>query len=280
MRIALLSDIHGNCIALEAVLSDIEQRGGADAVWILGDLVAIGHDPVGVLECLSALPNVRCARGNTDRYVCTGERPPPTLDQVWEDPESLLVLLEVEGTFSWTQGAITQGGWLEWLERLPLELREILPDGTHCLGVHAAPGTDDGPGVHPGMSETDLRTLLDHCQADLILVGHTHWPMVCRAAGRHVVNVGSVSNPLPPDLRAGYAVLHADESGYDLHYRRVDYDRDAVIAALKRLRLPGAGFVVKHMCGQVRPHYLRLANDHLRCVSWRETDQTIVSRRG
>jgi len=56
MRVALLSDIHGNSIALEAVLNDIALQGGADAYWILGDLVALGPDPVHVLEQLSALP--------------------------------------------------------------------------------------------------------------------------------------------------------------------------------------------------------------------------------
>jgi predicted phosphodiesterase len=55
MRVALLSDIHGNSIALESVLTDIAGQGGANAYWILGDLVALGPDPIGVLEQLSAL---------------------------------------------------------------------------------------------------------------------------------------------------------------------------------------------------------------------------------
>ena len=78
MRLAILSDIHGNAIALKAVLADIERLGGVDALWILGDLVAIGPDPIGVLECIAALPQVYCTRGNTDRYVVTGERPSPS----------------------------------------------------------------------------------------------------------------------------------------------------------------------------------------------------------
>ena len=75
MRIALLSDIHGNSIALDAVLTDIEQRGGVDEHWVLGDIVALGPDPVGVLERLTVLPADVFVRGNTDRYVVTGERP-------------------------------------------------------------------------------------------------------------------------------------------------------------------------------------------------------------
>ena len=64
MRIALLADIHGNAIALEAVLADIGREGGADAFWVLGDLVAIGPDPVGVLERLSTLTKTRSARSS------------------------------------------------------------------------------------------------------------------------------------------------------------------------------------------------------------------------
>lgn len=259
MRVALLSDIHGNSVALEAVLTDIEMRGGVDAFWVLGDLVALGQDPVGVLEDLSSLPNVRCTRGNTDRYVCTGDRPPPTLEDAKANPDLLSVLVEVAGTFAWTQGAVTQAGWLEWLADLPLELRETLPDGTRFLGVHAAPGTDGDPGIgiHPGLGEIDLRRLLSGCEADLVCVGHTHWPMDIQVDGRRIVNVGSVSNPLLPDLRASYVVLQADESGYQVQHERVDYDRDAVITALRRVQHPGAGFIMKHLRGQMRAHHWR-----------------------
>ena len=56
MRLALLSDLHGNPIALDAVLADIDAMGGVDGYLVLGDLVAIGHDPAGVLERLVRLP--------------------------------------------------------------------------------------------------------------------------------------------------------------------------------------------------------------------------------
>jgi predicted phosphodiesterase len=55
MRVAVFSDIHGNTIALDAVLADITARGGADAYWVLGDLVAIGAQPVQTLERLAAV---------------------------------------------------------------------------------------------------------------------------------------------------------------------------------------------------------------------------------
>ena len=146
MKIALLSDIHGNRFALEALLADITSQGGVDRYWILGDLVALGPDPVGVLERLMALPNIAYVRGNTDRYVVSRDRPPPPPDDVRQDLGLLPILADVAATFAWTQGMVTAAGWFAWLAALPLEVRLTLPDGTGLPGVHAASGCDDGPG--------------------------------------------------------------------------------------------------------------------------------------
>jgi predicted phosphodiesterase len=246
MRLALLSDIHGNSIALDAVLADIAAAGGVDGYWVLGDLVALGPDPVGVLERLTALPNASFSRGNTDRYVVTGDRPPPLLAEVQARPE----LVEVAGTFAWTQGALTSAGWLEWLAQLPLELRERLPDGTRLLGVHAAPGTDDGRGILAEATDAELEALLTGGEAELICVGHTHRPFDRLLNDQRIVNLGSLSNPIAPDLRASYVILQANASGYQIQHRRVDYDREAVVAALQRLNHPGAAFIIKHLRGQ------------------------------
>ena len=134
------------------MLADIQKCGGVDQIWVLGDIVALGPAPVETLERLTARPNVVYLRGNTERYVCTGDRPPPTLDQAAADPAQLPVLVEVAGSFAWTQGAVSQGGWLDWLSALPPEQRAVLPDGTRMLGVHARPGFDDGPGFYPALT--------------------------------------------------------------------------------------------------------------------------------
>jgi hypothetical protein len=74
-----------------------------------------------------------------------------------------------------------------------------------------------------------------------------------QVGGVRVVNLGSVSNPWAPDLRASYASVEADASGYRLQHRRVAYDRQAVIEAVQRSRHPGAEFLVGHMLGKFRP---------------------------
>lgn len=256
MRIALLSDIHGNPVALDAVLKDIEERGGVDGYWVLGDLCVIGHDPSGVIERLNALPNAVFIRGNGDRYISTGTRPPPSVEAVLENPALLPILTEVAGSFAWTEGHLAARGWLGWLERLPLEQRLTLPDGTRVLLVHAAPGTDDGVGLNPALGDDEINAVLAGCEADLICVGHFHMPMDRRMKTAHIINPGSISNAFPPDLRASYALLAADENGYNVTFHRAEYDLQAVIAATRRVRHPGGDFIIRFLEGQIRAGWL------------------------
>jgi predicted phosphodiesterase len=250
MRLAMLSDIHGNPIALDAVLADIQKQGSVDGYWILGDFSALGYDPVGVLERVTALPNASFTRGNTDRYIITGERPGPTLEEAQAHPQLVPRLAELAANFAWTQGFIQARGWWNWLAGLPLEVRLILPDGTRVLGVHAAPGFDDGPGINPMSDEGELRELLAPAEADLVIVGHTHFPLERCVDGVRVLNLGSVSNPITPRLQASYALLEADTNGYQLQLRFVDYNRQAVIEAIQQISHPAASFLTQFMRGE------------------------------
>ena len=139
MRIAIISDIHGNPIALDAVLADI--NGAVDQYLFLGDYAAIGFDPAGVLERITALPNATFIRGNTDRYIVTGERPSPQAKAVFAKPELLPVIMSIDAEFIWAHGYLAATGWLDWLADLPLDHRLTLPNGAHLLAVHAAPRT-------------------------------------------------------------------------------------------------------------------------------------------
>lgn len=257
MRIALLSDIHGNSIALDAVLADIAAQGGADAYWLLGDFSGMGFDPVGVLERVTKLPNAVFTCGNHDRYIVTGERPGPSDEVAQAHPKLLPFVLNMATNLAWTQGQILASGWWDWFTRLPLETRLTLPDGTRVLGVHSAPGLDDGPGIIPLLSDDELRVLLAPAAADLVIVGHTHVPLDRTLDGVRVFNLGSISNPFRARLEASYALLDADENGYDLQLRYVDYDREAVIEALQRLKHPAADFLARFIRGEVAPPWAR-----------------------
>jgi len=252
VRLALCSDIHGNPIAFDAVLADVEARGGADHFWFLGDLVALGYDPLGIIERIEAQPSYEVIRGNTDRYVVTGERPSPWLDRAVEEPARLVpVVAEVAGSFAWTAGAISTGRRMDWLAALPSEVRATLPDGTRMLGVHASPDRDDGPGIRGDDPDADLAARLEGCAADVVLAGHTHRPVDRTVAGVRAVNLGSVSNPVPPDLRASYVMVEAGAHGHTIEHRRVAYDHAAVIAAYDGLAHPGRPWLVAHQRGEV-----------------------------
>jgi predicted phosphodiesterase len=249
MRLALFSDIHGNPLALEAVLADIQRQGEVDAYWVLGDVAALGYDPVTPLETMTTLPHTSCTRGNTDRYVVTEDLPVPP-EQALEEPALLPRVIELARNFAWTRGYLSAAGWLDWLTSLPLDVRVTLPDGTRVLGVHAAPGRDDGLGLHPTHSDGDLEQRLASCEADLVIVGHTHVPMDRQVGQVRVINLGSVSNPVIPGLQATYGLLEADARGYHIQLRRVDDDREAVITAIEQAHPPTPAFLISHLRGE------------------------------
>jgi predicted phosphodiesterase len=252
MRVAVLSDIHGNPVALDAVLADIERQGGVDAYWVLGDLVALGYDPVGVLERLARLSNSSCTRGNTDRALLSDADLIPTAEEL-ADRARLPRIVQLAQNHAWTLGALNGTDWHARLSALPLEKRTVLEDGTRVLGVHASPGRDDGEGIHPLLSQGVLRELFRDCAADLVFVGHTHWAMDIRVDATRVINLGSLSLPFPPDLRAKYTLLESDAQGYRVEHRRVEYDRLAVMDAVEQTRNPAREFILRSLRGENRP---------------------------
>lgn len=249
MRLAILSDIHGNPIALDAVLADIRSQGEVDAYWVLGDFTALGYDPVTPLEKVTVLPHASFTRGNTDRYVVTGELP-LSQQQVRENLDLLPEAIEAAEGFAWTRGYVCAAGWFDWLVSLPLEVRLTLPDGTRLLGVHASPGRDDGPGIQPKHSDEQLEERLAGCKADLVIVGHTHVPLDRQVGSIRTLNLGSVSNPVTPGLQATYILLDADSNSYTVQLRRVDYDHEAVIKAIEQSHYPVPDFLIQFMSGE------------------------------
>lgn len=248
MKIAILSDIHGNSLALDAVLDTLKAEN-IDGYWILGDLVALGPDPVGVLERILTLENCSIIRGNTDRYIYAGDRPPPYLDGLELNPESVQMFAEMNANFAWTQGALTATSWIPWLSQLPIDFRITLENGTKCLCVHASPGLDDGHGIDIETSDAELRKLLHGCEADLIFIGHTHQQIDRKIDRWHVVNPGSISNPRPPVLKACFAILETSPEGNKIIHRQVDYDREMVIDQLIAINHPGVNFISNHLRG-------------------------------
>ncbi|MCL4294109.1 MAG: metallophosphoesterase family protein [Anaerolineae bacterium] len=243
ITLAILADIHGNRTALQAVFNDLERRGGADHIIVLGDLAVFGPDPAGVLRLLQAYEPIFHVAGNTDRYLVEKRYPPDPHDEGWRS--------QVLASFPWTADQLGQAG-LRFLARLPY--RQVLNfTGEHpILAVHGSPRSDE-ENISPDTPEVELGQMLrNHFHYNLLLCAHTHVPLDRRSvAGQRVVNVGSVGLPFDNEPRASYVLIQLAPGGeYRVEMRRVAYDVEAVIAQL---------FAVDHPAAEVQAYNLRTA---------------------
>ncbi|MGH2364381.1 MAG: metallophosphoesterase family protein [Chloroflexota bacterium] len=253
MRTAILSDLHGNAIALAAVLADVERQGGADEYWVLGDLASSGPDPAGVVRRVADLPNLRVIRGNNERYLL-GEEPPILAHAERVSGLTARKMMEIASSFAWARGVVTGAGLLPWIAALPATFRTVLPGGERLLAVHASLNSDDGDGFHPKLTDQQLTGMVAGAEADLIVCGHTHLPLKRRVNGVLVVNVGSVGLPVTADRRACYALLKADQHGCEIVHQHVAYDWDSAIAAIRASGYPDKEFLERAIRGDMRHH--------------------------
>lgn len=230
----ILSDIHGNYEALEAVLEDA--RGCYDRILCLGDLVGYGADPNRVAEW--AKSNVASiVRGNHDR-ACTGS--------------DLLEYFNPSARASalWTRGTLTAGNssYLEHLARGPLR---VTPNGDGGFDlVHGSPLDED----EYLMGVEDVQLLSEYLETKLTFFGHTHlqggFLLAARGIKRippdrilqlepdyyYLINPGSVGQPRDGDPRAGYALYSPQER--TVEFKRVPYDIGKAAAKILKADLP------------------------------------------
>lgn len=245
MRVAIFSDVHGNTLALDAVLADVERLGGVEEYWFLGDAASQGFDPAGSVKRLAALPGVTAVRGNTDHHSTADTH---TVDQVFvawvnDDLSEAIKTFMIVSNFYWTRGAVTAAGLYGWLAEPPVEKRVYLPDGTRVLLVHASPGTDEGEGILPEHTDDAVRELLAGASADLVVVGHTHIPLDRTVDDVRVWNPGSVSNPKTGDNRAMWTLLEAGREGYALTRQYATYDIAAMLERLAAVHQPADAYI-------------------------------------
>ncbi len=242
MRLAVLSDIHGNLLALQAVLDDMEAQGAPDVTWVLGDLSAFCPWPAETLGRLRAIPNVSFLQGNTDRYLVTGRRPatpPAESPEAWREMPSWLA--ERDANFRWAVERLSYTDYV-FLRDLPTELAMDLPGYGRVVAFHAN-ARDDETFLPPDAEDAEMADYFPSVDARLVLYGHTHRPVNRTAAGVRIVNDGSVGLPLDGDPRPAYALLDFEGDTCQVSIRRVDYDRQAVIDELARVSHPARAWV-------------------------------------
>lgn len=236
-RIALLSDVHANLHALDAVLAHIAARGDVAARYHLGDLVGYHAFPNEVVERLVAegIPGVA---GNYDSTVAHGYKHCGCRS---ENPRQEELAHE---SFTWTL-AHTSEASKRALAALPFRL-DVRPLGGHVAGptlslMHATPQSNL---VYVTEDRTDdfLRRMAVTAGAkpgDVIAFGHTHKPWQRAVDDVLFVNTGSVGRPKDGDPRAGYVLVTFGEAGPAAEFVRVAYDVMAACAALEEGGLPG-----------------------------------------
>jgi diadenosine tetraphosphatase ApaH/serine/threonine PP2A family protein phosphatase len=230
VRVAVLSDIHSNLVALEAVLGS---AGSVDAVWHLGDVVGYGPDPDGVVARLASVDAIGVA-GNHDRAAVGGRE----IDWFNEDAKAAM---------EWTRRRISPTT-VAWLRALPEKRTE-----SGMLLVHGSPRDPIWEYV---ISASIARANFDVLPTRVGLYGHTHLPMAWVRRGDRVtghvpgdgpavqlggddpllVNPGSVGQPRDGDPRASWLELDTEDATATWH--RVAYDVGGVQAAMRDAGLP------------------------------------------
>ncbi len=226
MRMAIIADIHGNCVAFDAVLADVRAHA-VDQIVCLGDAVQGGPQPA---EVVARLRDVGCpvVLGNADAFLLTGsdgnESVPPQQQAVQE--WSLAHLSEADRAF---------------ISAFQPTVEILLPENRRLLCFHGSPTSFDDL-IFPEMPEEEVRYLLGACLPAILTGGHTHLQQLRRLDDALFFNPGSVGyvyNIRAPggdahaDPWAEYAILSADERRFSIEFCRVSFD----VAEWKRITL-------------------------------------------
>jgi predicted phosphodiesterase len=241
VRVAILSDIHGNAVALEACLADLDAAGGADRIVAAGDLCMDGPRPRKVLRRLKGL-GAHVVRGNTDRMIALDD------PAIYDEDERRSIM--------WQRGALGQD-WVAWLGAAPMTVA-IGTDPDGLLITHATPTCDDEH-VWPDASDEQLEAIVAGVTQRTIAFGHLHVPYVRNWRDRTFVNVASAGLPKDGDPRAHYAILTRRNGGWSVRSRRVAFDVDKVERQIRKCGMPN----VAERVDVLRRHRYKQLADHV-----------------
>ncbi len=206
MRIAVVSDVHGNVRALEAVVQALRARGPFDRVINAGDLAFGGPRPREAMDLLM-LQEWPTVLGNTDEWI-SGTRGGP------------------EAVVAWGRQQL-EPRHLEFLRQLPRSQRLEPPGGPPLVVVHATPESTTEM-LDPAAPPKVVARAFEQAQARTLVYGHIHRAYVREVADGLVVNAGSVGFPFDGIPQPAFAILQLQEGRWHAEIVRVEYDREAV----------------------------------------------------
>ena len=221
MKIAVISDIHGNMEALESVLKDIE-RQGCEKIFVLGDYAMAGPEPSKVVDWFFKKQfeqNFVMIQGNTDLMIAdfseelymTLKSNAPVMAEALKNDTSILNSIQKD-----------------FLKTLPIQL-ELEEEGVKILLVHGSPRKNNED-ISPNLQLSQVEEMLENVEANVILCGHTHLPCGYQTSKKQtVVNVGSVGRPFTPEPKSCYLKLTITNGQCLFEHRFVDYDKNLLI---------------------------------------------------
>lgn len=208
-KIAVISDIHGNVPALEAVIADIDSQR-VDEVLVGGDLVGRGPQGSSVVQHIVAL-RWPCIRGNHEDYLLQFRR--QQIPDGWLEAD--------EWAASRWMAAELSDSDIAYLDSLPFSLTSRLEPRLRL--VHGSPRSNN-EGLGPWTSDEELEEHFESVAESLLVCAHTHRPLTHEFDAGMVINVGSVGLPFNGDRRAQYVIFDIDGPDVAVDFRRVEYD--------------------------------------------------------
>ncbi len=229
MRIAVVSDIHGNRTAFEAVLADLKQTS-PDLVFHGGDLADAGSGSIEVLDQIRSL-GWKGVAGNTDQMLAF----PSTFESFASRSPALAPLWDALREIAAATRELLGEDRLVWLRNLPLIHTH------HSIAiVHASP-EDPWSAPSPQASDEELVARYSLLNQPIVVYGHIHHPFVRTIGALTVANSGSVGLPYDGDQRASYLLI----DGSQVEIRRVEYDLARELQALRNAGIPHADWIAR-----------------------------------
>jgi predicted phosphodiesterase len=231
-RVIVLSDVHGNAIALEAVREAIRTEK-PDLVAVAGDLALNGPDPSGAVDLLREMEadGAVIVSGNTDVAVADFDYAAAFSWMADGVPDTFRAAAE------WAHDELGDER-LSWLRRLPSERRLVADDETMILVCHASPGSQTA-GFDKELDPNIIIERASRTDARVIACGHTHLPEVRDLGWKIVVNDGSAGYVFDGDPTASWARIDIDGGEVAAEIRRTEFDVLSVANAISARGLPG-----------------------------------------
>ncbi|MBB5173603.1 metallophosphoesterase family protein [Texcoconibacillus texcoconensis] len=241
MKRALLSDIHGNATALEAVVRDLENEK-VDEIAVLGDICFRGPQPKEALDFVQSL-QAKVIKGNADEWIVRG------IEQ-GEVPDAALKTMNEERDWAVTQ---LDEQDVEDLKNLPETMQLPLTGGEHLFAFHATPN-NLFTNVFPDSSDDTLHNLTEaDPDASIYAYGHIHLPYLRSMNGKQLINLGSIGLPFDGIPKASYVTVDSKDGDHSIQFHRVRYDVNKVIKELHDKNYPAPDAVTSILTNAKRP---------------------------